>query len=65
MPKGLEVVMIHDYEDDGRIIERQLRMIRQYPATDTQPVNVVFENCLNILPCIRREFAAPGPLIVV
>jgi hypothetical protein len=65
MPKGLEVVMIRDYEDDGRIIERQLRMMRQYPATDTQPITVVFENCLNILPCIRREFATHGPLIVV
>jgi hypothetical protein len=65
MPKGLEVVMIRDYEGEGRKIDQQLRMMRQNPAADTQPINVVFENCLNILPRIRREFAVPGPLIVI
>jgi len=63
MPKGLEVVIIRDYEGEGRKIDQQLRMMRQNPAVDTQSVNIVFKNCLNILPCIRREFAVPGPLI--
>jgi hypothetical protein len=65
MPKGLEVVVIRDYKGEGRKIDQQLRKMRQNPAADTQPVNVVFENCLNILPRIRREFAVSGPLIVV
>ena len=65
MPKGLEVVIIHDYEGEGRKIDQQLRMMRQNPAPDTQPVTVVFENCLNILPRIRQEFAVPRPLIVI
>ena len=65
MPKGLEVVIIRNYEPTGRTIDKQLRAMRQNPAPDTQPVNVVFENCLNILPRIRREFAVPGPLIVI
>jgi len=65
MPKGLEVVIICDYQGEGRKIDQQLRKMRQNPAVDTQPVNVVFENSLNILPRIRREFAVPGPLIVV
>ena len=65
MPKALEVVIIRNYEGEGREIDRQLRRMRQNSAADTQPVNVVFENCLNILPRIRREFAVPGPLIVV
>jgi hypothetical protein len=64
-PKGLEVIIIRDYEGSGRKIDQQLRMMRQNPAADTQPINVVFENCLNILPRIRREFAVPGPLIVI
>lgn len=65
MPKGLEVVVIRDYEGEGRKIDQQLRKMRQNPATGTQPVQVVFENCLNILPRIRWEFAVPGPLIVI
>lgn len=64
MPKGLEVVVIRGYQGEGRKIDQQLRKMRQNPAADTQPVNIVFENCLNILPRIRREFAVPGPLIV-
>jgi len=65
MPKGLEVVIIRDYEGEGRKIDQKLRVMRQNPAPDTQPINVVFENCLNILPRIRQEFAVPGPLIVI
>ena len=65
MPKGLEVVIIRDYEGEGREIDQQLRMMRQNPAADTQPIKVVFENCLDILPRIRQEFAVPGPLIVI
>ena len=65
MPKGLEVVIIRDYEGEGREIDQQLRMMRQSPAADTLPINVVFENCLDILPRIRQEFAVPGPLIVI
>ena len=65
MPKGLEVVIIRDYEGEGRKIDQQLRRMRQNPAVDTQPINVIFENCLNILPRIRGEFAIPGLLIVV
>jgi len=65
MPKALEVVVIRDYKGEGRRIDQQLRKMRQNPAAGMQPVNVVFENCINILPRIRREFAVPGPLIVV
>ena len=65
MPKGLEVVIIRDYEGEGRKIDQQLRRMRQNPAVDTQPINVIFENCLNILPRIRGEFAIPGLLIVL
>jgi len=65
MPKGLEVVIIRNYKGMGRKIDQQLRMMRQNPAPDTQPINIIFENCLNILPRIRREFAVPGPLIVI
>jgi hypothetical protein len=65
MPKGLEVVMIRNYEGEGRKIDQQLRMMRQNPAADTQPINVVFENCLNILPRIRRELSVPLPPIVI
>ena len=61
MPKGLEVVIIRDYKRTGRKIDQQLRMMRQSPAPDTQPINIIFENCLNILPRIRREFAVPEP----
>jgi hypothetical protein len=64
MPKGLKVVIIRDYEGEGRKIEQRLRMMRKNPAADTQPINIVFESCLNILPRIRREFTVPGPLIV-
>jgi len=65
MPKGPDVVIIRDYEGEGRKIGQQLRKMRQNPAVSTQPINVVFENCLNILPRIRGEFAIPGPLIVI
>jgi hypothetical protein len=65
IPKGLDVVIICNYEGEGRKIEQQLQMMRQNPAADTQPINVVFENCLNILSRIRREFAVPGPPIAV
>ena len=65
MPKALEVVIIRNYKGKGRKIDQQLRKMRRDPAVDAQPINVVFENCLNILPRIRREFAVPGPLIVL
>ena len=65
MPKGLEIVIIRNYEGEGREMYRKLRKMRQNPAADTQPINVVFENCLDIRPRIRQEFAVPGPLIVV
>ena len=65
MPKGLEVVVIRGYQGEGRKIDQQLRKMRQNPAADTQTINVVFENCPNILPRIRQEFAVPGPLIVI
>ena len=64
MPKGLEVVIIRDYEGEGRRIDQQLRMMRQSPAADTQPVNVVFKNCLDILPRVRQEFSVPVSLII-
>ena len=65
MPKGLEVVIICNYGGEGREIDQQLWMMRQNPAADTQPINVVFKNCLDILPRIQQEFSVPVPLIVV
>jgi hypothetical protein len=59
IPKGLEVVVIRDYTGKGRAIAQQLRRMRRNPEIGARQVGVVFENCLNILPKIRREFAVP------
>lgn len=65
MPKGLEKLIIQNYYDDGSKIHKNLRMMRSNPATDTQPIKVIFEGCPNIRKDIREEFARALPEITV
>jgi hypothetical protein len=60
IPNKLKAVIIRDYKGEGREIYGLLQQIRQYPATDMYPVHITFDNCLNILPSIRGEFAMPA-----
>ena len=59
LPKELKAVIIRDYEGERREIYPLLQQIRQDAAADTYPVRIIFYNCLNIPPSIRRELAVP------
>jgi hypothetical protein len=65
MPERVETIIIQDYKGDGSAIHQVLQVMRSHPATGTQPISVVFEECPNIRKDIREEFAMAGPMIVI
>ena len=56
LPRSIQALHIHDYLGDGEDLYPALHQI----YNDTEPVEIFFENCPNILPTIRREFTHVG-----
>jgi hypothetical protein len=55
MPKTVQSVMICDYQGDGEAIHQQLHEIHASPAPSGESIKIIFQDCLNIRPDIRKE----------
>ena len=58
MPKTVQSVIICDYQEDGAAIHQQLHEIHASPAPSGESIKVVFQDCLNIRPDIRKELCS-------
>jgi hypothetical protein len=55
MPKTVQSVVICDYHGDGEAIHRQFHEIHASPAPSGESIKIIFQDCLNIRPVIRKE----------
>jgi hypothetical protein len=55
MSEAVRCVMICDYQGNGEAIHQQLREIRANEARNCESIKVVFQDCLNIRPDIRKD----------
>jgi hypothetical protein len=58
MPKAVRCVMICDYQGNGEAIHHRLREIRAHEAQDCESIKVIFQDCLNIHPDIRKDLCS-------
>jgi len=58
MPKTVQRVIICDYQGDGAVIHQQLHEIHASPAPSGESIKIVFQDCLNIRPDIRKELCS-------
>ena len=58
MPKTVQSVIICDYQKDGEAIHQQLREIHASPTPSGESIKIVFQDCLNIRPDIRKELCS-------
>jgi len=58
MPKTVQSVIICDYQGDGAAIHQQLHEIHAIPAPSGESIKIVFQDCLNIRPDIRKELCS-------
>jgi len=58
MPKTVQSLIICDYQGDGAAIHQQLHEIHASPAPSGESIKVVFQDCLNIRPDIRKELCS-------
>jgi len=59
LPKTVQSVMICDYQKNGEAIYQRLHQMLANPAPNRESIKVIFEDCLNISPHIRRELCSP------
>jgi hypothetical protein len=55
LPKSVHRVMIRNYRGDGEAIYQQLHGVRADAASKSKNVEIIFEDCLNIRPDIRKK----------
>jgi len=58
MPKTVQSVIICDYQWDGAAIHQQLHEIHASLASSGESIKIVFQDCLNIRPDIRKELCS-------
>ena len=58
MPKTVQSVIICAYQGDGAAIHQQLHEIHASPALSGESIKIVFQDCLNIRPDIRKELSS-------
>jgi len=57
-PKTVQSVIICDYQGDGEAIHQQLHEMHASPAPSGESIKIVFQDCLNIRPDIRKELCS-------
>ena len=55
LPKGVQKVMISDYDGDGEAIYQRLYDMRADAASNGKNIEIIFQDCLNIRPDIREK----------
>ena len=58
LPKAVQRVMICDYQGNGEAIYQQLHEMRADSALNGKDVKIIFQDCLNIRPDIRKKFCS-------
>jgi hypothetical protein len=58
MPEAVRCVMICDYQGNGEAIHQRLRELRAHEARDCESIKVIFQDCLNIRPDIRKDLCS-------
>jgi len=58
MPRTVQSIIICDYQGDGAEIHQQLHEIHASPAPSGESIKIVFQDCLNIHPDIRKELCS-------
>ena len=59
LPKTVQSVMISDYQENGEVIYERLHQMLANPAPNGESIKVIFQDCLNISPYIRKELCSP------
>jgi len=57
LSKGVTSIILREYSGDGTEVLQVLRNIRQNLTVRSKPIEIVLDNCLNILPIIRAELS--------
>jgi glycosyltransferase A (GT-A) superfamily protein (DUF2064 family) len=55
LPKAVQRIMVCDYHGDGEAIYQQLQEMRADAASNGKNVEIIFQDCLNIRPDIRKK----------
>jgi hypothetical protein len=58
MPETVRCIMICDYQGNGEAIYQRLRDIRADDSRNSESIKVIFQDCLNIRPDIRRDLCS-------
>ena len=59
LPKTVQSVMICDYQENGEAIYQRLHQMLANPAPNGESIKIIFQDCLNISPDIRKELCSP------
>ena len=59
LPKTVQSIMICNYQENGEAIYERLHEMLANPAPNRESIKVIFEDCLNISPHIRKELCSP------
>jgi hypothetical protein len=58
MPETVRCIMIYDYQGNGEAIYQRLRDIRADEGRNCESIKVIFQDCLNIRPDIRKDLCS-------
>jgi hypothetical protein len=58
VPEAVRCLMIYDYQGNGEAIHQQLREIRADEGRNCESIKVIFQDCLNIRPDIRKDLCS-------
>jgi hypothetical protein len=58
LPETVQCLMICDYQGNGEAIHQQLRGIRVGGAQNRESIKIIFQDCLNIHPDIRKDLGS-------
>lgn len=58
VPKTVQSVIICDYQESGEEIHRRLHEMRADPVLGSESIQIIFQDCLNIHPNIRKELCS-------
>jgi hypothetical protein len=58
MPEAVRRIVICDYQGNGEAIHQRLREIRADEGRNCESIKVIFQDCLNIRPDIRKDLCS-------
>jgi hypothetical protein len=58
VPEAVRCIRICDYQGNGEAIHQQLRRIRVNQSRNRESIKIIFQDCLNIRPDIRKDLCS-------